>query len=270
MSNIMTVSAATRQREAESVHSLNEEVHQPSNEEYNQLASSVPIVPPDDRAEVSRSVTHTRPHWPASAVGGPAKRAFDLLAALAVLVLLSPALALIALLIRAHDGGPALYRQERIGLGGRTFKCLKFRSMVMDGDAHLAAHLAASPAAAREWALNRKLRSDPRITPIGSFLRKTSLDELPQLFNIVRGEMSLVGPRPVVAAELARYGLARVHYMRSRPGLTGLWQVSGRSHTSYRQRVEFDRTYVNRWNFFWDISIIVRTIPALLFRSGAM
>ncbi len=270
MSHKMIGASASRPMDADSLHSLNEEFHQPYNEEYVQLASSIPIGPPGDRPEGSRPEAPTAAHWPTSAVGGTAKRVFDLLAAVVVLTLLSPALALIALLIRAHDGGPALYRQERIGLGGRTFKCLKFRSMVMDGDTQLASHLAANPAAAREWALNRKLRSDPRITPIGSFLRKTSLDELPQLFNIVRGEMSLVGPRPVVAAELARYDLARVHYMRSRPGLTGLWQVSGRSHTSYRQRVEFDRTYVNRWNFFWDISIIVRTIPALLFRSGAM
>jgi exopolysaccharide production protein ExoY len=208
--------------------------------------------------------------WPRSAVGGRAKRAFDIVGSVLAIIALSPILALLALLIRAHDKGPAVYRQERIGLGGRTFRCLKFRSMVVNGDAILATHLAAHPAAAREWALNQKLRDDPRITPIGRFLRKTSLDELPQLFNILRGDMSLVGPRPVVQDELEKYGLAKVHYLRARPGLTGLWQVSGRSHTSYRHRVEFDRTYVNRWSFLRDISILLKTLPSLLFRSGAM
>jgi len=256
--------------DAASPLSVTGELSQTSNEEHIQLSGENPIAPYVAETEVARVLMRAGDEWPRSAVGGRAKRVFDLVVAGAALVLLSPVLAVIALFIRAHDGGPALYRQERIGLGGRTFKCLKFRSMGVDGDACLAAHLATNPAAGREWALNRKLRVDPRITPIGKLLRKTSLDELPQLLNVVRGEMSLVGPRPVVDAELARYDLAKVHYMRARPGLTGLWQVSGRSHTSYRQRVEFDRAYVNRWNFLWDVSIIARTIPALLFRSGAM
>ena len=274
MSHSMAGASESHLIAAETLQLSTEEVQESSNEEHNQLTSRTSVTPSRPRPEVTRSATRAATtngaDWPKSAVGGHAKRVFDLVVTMIALVLMSPVMALIALIIRAQDGGPALYSQERVGLGGRMFRCLKFRSMVPDGDATLAAHLSANPAAAREWALNRKLRDDPRITPIGTFLRKTSLDELPQLFNVLRGEMSLVGPRPVVAAELARYDLAKVHYLRSRPGLTGLWQISGRSHTSYRQRIEFDRTYVNRWNFFWDISIIARTIPALLFRSGAM
>lgn len=229
------------------------------------------------------AATHTSPNigacgpsgpywrnWPQTVVGGRKKRAFDIVVSGVAIVILSPILLLIALLVRARDNGPAIYRQQRVGLGGRPFWCLKFRSMSLDADARLAAHLASSPAAAREWRLNRKLRNDPRITVIGKVLRKTSLDELPQLFNIFRGEMSLIGPRPVVTAELEQYGLARVHYLRTRPGLTGLWQVSGRSYTSYRQRVELDRSYVNKWSFLRDLAILLRTIPALVFRSGAL
>lgn len=208
--------------------------------------------------------------WPKQAVGGRAKRVFDVVVASFAIVLLSPFLLLLALLVRRQDNGPALYSQTRVGIGGKPFKCFKFRSMIVDSDARLATHLAGNPLAAREWALNRKLRDDPRITSVGKFLRKTSLDELPQLFNVLRGDMSLVGPRPVVLPELEQYGLARVHYLRARPGLTGLWQVSGRSHTSYKQRIEFDRLYVSRWSLLRDIGILLRTIPVLLFRSGAM
>ncbi|MDP3740475.1 MAG: sugar transferase [Hyphomonadaceae bacterium] len=208
--------------------------------------------------------------WPQTVIGGAPKRTFDIAVAVMAILLLSPILILLTILIKLNDKGPALYRQERVGLGGKTFRCLKFRSMVTDADARLAVHLGSNPAAAREWALNRKLRNDPRITSVGKFLRKSSLDELPQLFNILRGEMSLVGPRPVVAAELEHYQLARVHYLRARPGLTGLWQVSGRSDTSYRKRVELDRTYVLKWTFIRDISILLHTLPALLLRSGAM
>lgn len=208
--------------------------------------------------------------WPHTVVGGRSKRLLDIAVASLAITALSPLLLLLALLVRRADNGPALYGQIRVGVGGRTFRCLKFRSMIIDSDARLADHLSSNPAAAREWKLNRKLRDDPRVTGIGKFLRKTSLDELPQLFNVVRGEMSLVGPRPVVPSELDHYGLARVHYLRARPGLTGLWQVSGRSHTSYKQRVEFDRIYVNRWSLWRDIAILLKTVPVLLLRSGAM
>lgn len=204
------------------------------------------------------------------ALGGLSKRMLDVILASVAIIFLMPLLVIIALIVRMYDGGPALYRQERVGLGGRTFGCLKFRSMRVDSEKLLQAHLAASPAAAQEWALNQKLHEDPRITPVGRFLRKSSLDELPQLFNILRGDMSLVGPRPVVPSELERYQLAKADYLRARPGLTGLWQISGRSLTTYERRVELDRHYVGNWHFRGDVAIILRTIPALLFRGGAV
>jgi lipopolysaccharide/colanic/teichoic acid biosynthesis glycosyltransferase len=204
------------------------------------------------------------------ALGGLSKRLFDVLMTSVAVIFLLPAMIVIALAVRAYDGGPALYRQERVGLGGRRFGCLKFRSMRVGSERALEAHLAASPAAASEWALCQKLRVDPRVTPIGRFLRKTSLDELPQLFNILRGDMSLVGPRPVVPSELERYRHAKGCYLRARPGLTGLWQISGRSLTTYERRIELDQTYIKNWRFLGDISIILHTIPALLLRGGAV
>lgn len=176
----------------------------------------------------------------------------------------------IAFLIR-RDGGPALFRHPRVGLGGVTFSCFKFRSMVIDADARLARLLASDPVAAAEWETRRKLPRDPRITRIGAFLRRTSLDELPQLLNVLRGEMSLVGPRPVVREELDQhYGPATEAYCRTRPGLTGLWQVSGRSDTTYAERVQLDTRYVNEWSLALDLWILLRTIPAVLQRRGAV
>jgi exopolysaccharide production protein ExoY len=209
-------------------------------------------------------------HWPETALGGFWKRATDILAASILTVLTFPLLLLIAAGVAATSSGPVIYRHRRIGLGGRQFDCLKFRSMVSDAEARLGAHLKADPEAAREWAANRKLANDPRVTPIGKFLRTTSLDELPQLLNVLRGEMSLVGPRPVVREELARYDLELVHYLRSRPGMTGLWQVSGRSDTSYEARVRFDRNYALNWSLGHDVEILFRTIPALLRQRGAV
>jgi len=187
-----------------------------------------------------------------------------------MLVFLSPVFLAVLLAMAIFERGPAFYGHARIGLGGHSFKCLKFRSMIVNSDEVLRELLASNPAAAREWAATRKLRNDPRVTWFGKFLRKSSLDELPQLFNVLKGEMSLVGPRPVTADELERYDLARVHYLRARPGVTGLWQVTGRSNTSYKRRVELDKAYALRWSFFGDISIILRTVPALLSSSGAV
>jgi lipopolysaccharide/colanic/teichoic acid biosynthesis glycosyltransferase len=197
------------------------------------------------------------------------KRALDLFGAAALLAVLAVPLVLIALLVRV-DGGPALFAHRRIGRGGVPFRCLKFRTMVPDAEARLAALLATDPAARAEWEATRKLRDDPRITRIGRFLRASSLDELPQLINVLRGEMSLVGPRPVPEAELAAcYGAAAEHYKSVRPGITGLWQVSGRSDTSYADRVALDVAYVTRPSLREDLRILLRTPLVVLFRRGA-
>ena len=190
------------------------------------------------------------------------------LAGSAILVLL-PVLALLALMIWAQDGGSPVFVQRRVGKGGRLFRCLKLRSMVRDSEACLARHLAADPAAAAEWATTHKLRKDPRITSIGRLLRKTSLDELPQLFNVLAGSMSLVGPRPIVEQEIARYGRYFKHYCSVRPGITGLWQVSGRSNVSYRRRVVLDSIYSRDKSVGLDLMIMFRTVPAVFSQRGS-
>ena len=199
-----------------------------------------------------------------------AKRTLDILGASALLLVLAPVLLVLVALLRATS--PAVfYRHMRVGLRGRPFACLKLCSMRTDGDELLKELLGADPAARQEWQLSRKLRDDPRITPIGRFLRSTSLDELPQLFNVLRGEMSLVGPRPVVARELEEfYGPDGTQlYCSVRPGLTGLWQISGRSDTSYQQRVELDARYVRERSLGMDVGILLRTPVAVLRRDGA-
>jgi undecaprenyl-phosphate galactose phosphotransferase len=198
-----------------------------------------------------------------------AKRIFDAVVASCLLVLLSPLLLAITIMVR-RGGGPALYRHKRVGFDGRSFGCIKFRSMDVNADRLLADLLAHDADAAAEWAATQKLRNDPRITKIGHFLRGTSLDELPQLLNVLRGEMSLVGPRPVVQSELSFYGENAEYYMQARPGLTGLWQVSGRSDTSYEQRVRLDVWYVRNWTLWHDLAILMKTIPVVLFRRGAV
>jgi undecaprenyl-phosphate galactose phosphotransferase len=198
-----------------------------------------------------------------------AKFSFDFIIALLALVFLSPLLLAITAYIRT-DGGPALYAQERIGRDGRRFRCFKFRSMVVDAERRLNDLLASDPEAAAEWAAVHKLTADPRVTEIGAFLRKTSLDEIPQLLNVLRGEMSLVGPRPIVQDEIARYGNDIVSYCAVRPGVTGLWQVSGRSDTTYARRIQLDVAYVKNWSLWRDISILFWTIPAVLLRRGAV
>ena len=184
-------------------------------------------------------------------------------------MILSPLLLAIAIMVR-RGGGPALYRHKRVGFEGRMFGCIKFRSMDVNGDRILADLLANDADAAAEWAATQKLRNDPRITPIGRFLRHTSLDELPQLLNVLRGEMSLVGPRPVVQSELSFYGENADYYMLARPGVTGLWQVSGRSDTTYEQRVRLDVWYVRNWSLWHDLAILMKTVPVVLFRRGAV
>lgn len=208
---------------------------------------------------------------PAPPLLNVSKRAVDVVLTTSLLLLCAPIMLLIAALIRL-DGGTAFYRHTRIGLGGVAFGCLKFRSMIADADAVLARHLAADPVAAREWEERRKLIRDPRVTTIGRLLRATSLDELPQLFNVLSGEMSLVGPRPVVTEELDRYYCpqGRAAYLSVRPGITGLWQVAGRSNTTFAERVALDRQYVERQSLLGDLLLLIRTIPAVVQRRGAM
>ena len=196
------------------------------------------------------------------------KAAFDHVVAMLLLVLLTPLLLVLSILVRL-DGGPAFYRHRRIGAGGRTFDCIKFRTMVLDSDAVLRRVLQQDPTAAEEWAATQKLRNDPRVTRLGQFLRRSSLDELPQLLNVLRGEMSLVGPRPIVQAEIARYADNIDYYSETKPGLTGLWQVSGRSDTSYARRVRLDVWYVRNWTLWHDVAILLKTIPAVFLQRGA-
>jgi exopolysaccharide production protein ExoY len=200
----------------------------------------------------------------ASPIGGVLKRAFDIAIAVLVLTLLAPLMALIAIAIRLCLGGPVIFRQERIGLNGSTFVCFKFRSMVRNADEILRKHLAERPSAAREWEETQKLRNDPRVGFFGNILRKSSLDELPQLFNVLRGDMSCVGPRPIIPSELGRYGGHARTCFRARPGITGIWQTSGRNRLSYAERVALDHYYVNNWSFRLDMLLLLKTIPAVL------
>ncbi len=172
-----------------------------------------------------------------------------------------------ALLIYLKSGTPIVIAHRRVGFGGRTYKCLKFRTMVVDADKVLERYIASNPAVARELQETCKLRNDPRILPIGRLLRKTSLDELPQLVNVLRGEMSCVGPRPVEPRDIVKFGHRDRNYMRALPGLTGLWQVNGRSTTTLRRRIAFDTLYVRNWSIWLDIKILLMTIPAVL-RTG--
>jgi exopolysaccharide production protein ExoY len=202
-------------------------------------------------------------------IGGLVKRSFDVTAALFALMIFSPIFLMIMALVKYSDNGPAFYGHTRIGHNGRQFKCLKFRTMAINGDELLRQHLRENPEAAEEWRRTRKLKDDPRVTTVGKVLRKLSLDELPQLLNIIRGEMSVVGPRPVVDDELKVYDSFAVYYLRTRPGLTGLWQISGRNDVSYETRIAFDTQYVQTWSLFQDIAIIAKTIPAVCFARGS-
>lgn len=189
----------------------------------------------------------------------PFKRVLDIAGTLVLGLVFSPVI-LVVLVILCCEGGPVLFRHRRIGRDGEIFECLKFRTMVPDADRVLRELLEKSPELKTEWLRNHKLKVDPRITVTGRFLRKTSLDELPQLWNIMRGEMSLVGPRPVVLDELTRYGRYARRYLSVRPGLTGLWQVSGRNDTSYRRRVLLDVYYVMNQSVWLDLRILARTV----------
>jgi exopolysaccharide production protein ExoY len=186
-----------------------------------------------------------------------------------LLLMLSPVMIFLAVLIWRTDGAPVLFGHYRVGQRGRLFRCLKFRSMYLNSQEMLAEILRTDPVAAAEWARDHKLSNDPRITPIGHFLRRTSLDELPQLINVLRGQMSLVGPRPITVSELTRYGRVRWHYLSVRPGMTGLWQVSGRNNTSYEERVALDQHYVEARSLWLDMFIMFKTVKVVVAREGA-
>lgn len=196
------------------------------------------------------------------------KALLDRLGAVMGLIVLSPVFLLVAMKVK-KDGGPVFFGHTRLGKDGKSFKCWKFRSMDINSAQILADLLARDPVAKAEWDKDFKLRKDPRITKIGHLIRKTSIDELPQLYNVLKGEMSLVGPRPIVDAEVHYYGDHIGDYFAMKPGITGLWQVSGRNDVEYDQRVNLDKHYVNHWSFWNDIVILFKTVGVILFRKGA-
>ena len=196
------------------------------------------------------------------------KRTVDVLGALLICAVFSPLILVIAMMM-SLEGGPILFRHRRIGRGGQSFGCLKFRTMVPNAEQILQDLLEKDPAAKAEWVRDHKLRNDPRITPVGRFLRRTSLDELPQLWNVLRGEMALVGPRPIVKEEMLRYGRYLPAYLAAKPGVTGLWQVTGRNDTDYRRRVVMDTYYVRKQSLLMDLRILLKTIRVVLLGHGA-
>lgn len=230
-------------------------------------------LPVGQKSPVCEMLVGTRSD-PQIAMARRVKRAMDISGALLLLLFCLPIFLMIAVLVRVADEGPVFYSHRRVGRDGREFGCLKFRSMRPDADAMLAAVLESDPAAQDEWRTNRKLRNDMRVTRLGRVLRATSLDELPQLLNVLRGEMSLVGPRPVTRAELDTYytanGIAAdAVYLSMRPGITGLWQISGRSDTDYRERVALDLAYARNPSLRRDLAILLRTCVVVVWRKGA-
>lgn len=197
------------------------------------------------------------------------RRLIDITGSAVLLIVFAPVLLVLALLVKLSDGGTPLFGHNRIGEGGRVFSCLKFRSMCVGAEARLKSLFEEKPELRDEWLRTQKLEDDPRVTPLGRFLRTTSMDELPQLINVLRGEMSLVGPRPIVSSELSQYGRFARYYLSVRPGLTGLWQVSGRSDTSYRRRVAADILYVRSRSLSLDALILFKTFPAVFKCRGS-
>ena len=205
-----------------------------------------------------------------SFMGNVVKTAFDYILTLVGAVFIIPLFFYIAYRIKKEDPGPVFFAHTRIGKDGKPFPCYKFRSMVVNSQEMLQKYLAENPAAREEWERDFKLKDDPRVTPIGKFLRSTSLDELPQIFNVLRGEMSLVGPRPVIQEELDKYyGETAKLYCTVKPGITGLWQVSGRSDIGYDERVALDATYIKYRSMWGDIVILWKTIGVVLMKKGA-
>jgi Undecaprenyl-phosphate galactose phosphotransferase WbaP len=197
------------------------------------------------------------------------KRGFDIVAALALMAGSLPFAVAIAIAIIAETPGPVLFRHVRIGRHGRLFRLWKFRSMRINADAALQDYLDRHPELLEEWNETHKLKQDPRVTRVGKWLRRSSLDELPQLWNVLRGDMSMVGPRPIVEAEKVKYGSAVSLYLCVPPGLTGLWQISGRTDTSYRRRIELDTEYIRRWSIGLDLWVLLKTVRVVLLGHGA-
>ncbi len=198
------------------------------------------------------------------------KRLFDILFSASVLILGLPAFALIALIIRCSARGPIFYLDNRVGMDGRLFRCVKYRTMALDASQRLTELLQSCPQSKLEWELYQKLKLDPRITPIGRFLRKTSLDELPQFWNVLKGDMSVVGPRPVTAKELEeRFGPKASKILTAKPGITGYWQTSGRSNISYEERIQLEEEYIDRRSFWFDLKLVAKTVPAMILSKDA-
>lgn len=216
-----------------------------------------------DRRALFVFVTTPRP------IGLTAKRVADIILALGGIMLLAPFFVICFVANVCFSPGPVLFRHKRVGFNGTRFYCLKFRTMAVDAPERLRRHLEENPAAAAEWVATRKLRNDPRVTMVGALLRRSSLDELPQLFNVLKGDMSIVGPRPVTEEELSRYSDTVNAYYACRPGITGLWQVSGRSTTTFQRRVVLDSYYAHHWSMVLDAKIIVATIPAVCLSDTA-
>jgi undecaprenyl-phosphate galactose phosphotransferase len=211
----------------------------------------------------------TRPYADPAPFGGVTKRILDVLISACALVFLAPLLAVIAVAVKVEDGGPVMFVQPRVGRGGVEFRFLKFRSMIPDAGVWLQRLIESDPAAAREWQENQKLACDPRVTRIGAWLRRTSLDELPQFLNVLLGDMSVVGPRPMLREQVEAYGRGYDRYCMARPGITGLWQVSGRSETNFRRRSDLDQVYLSRWSLGTDLLLILRTAGVVLCQRGA-
>lgn len=197
------------------------------------------------------------------------KRVLDSVASLVLLIVLAPLFVLVAAAIKLSSKGPVFYGHLRQGRYGKLFRALKFRTMAPGADRLLADYLASHPECLPEWQRTHKLKNDPRVTPVGKWLRRSSLDELPQLINVLMGDMSLVGPRPIVEAEIVKYGRAYGLYTRVLPGITGLWQVSGRNNTTYEERVAYDEHYVHNWSVWLDLFILVRTVGIVITAEGA-
>ena len=198
------------------------------------------------------------------------KRGFDIIFSLFGLAALSPLFLIVAILVKLTSNGKVIYGQERIGRRGVLFTCYKFRTMRRDAESHLKHLFENYPEALEEWTKTRKLKNDPRITPLGKYLRRSSLDELPQLWNVLKGDLSLVGPRPVVKSELETYYKAKSEKILSiRPGITGLWQISGRNNLKYEERVRLDEAYIDGRSFLLDLQILFKTLPAVFNGDGA-
>jgi len=227
------------------------------------------LAPLGDLRTTRRAGISVRPATSRKFTSQAVKRFIDTTLAGIALVVLAPMILMVVAILLVTQGRPIFHSHRRIGRNGVLFSCFKFRTMVVNGEEVLERHLNVNPVLRAEWNATRKLKDDPRVTSFGQLLRKNSVDEIPQLLNVIRGEMSLVGPRPIVTSEAELYGANFIDYMRVRPGLTGLWQVSGRSDTSYDTRVELDTRYVAEQSLWGDIVIMAKTLPAVLSSRGS-